>query len=99
MTLAALLTMTVPLVPLAPKPEFDVALVPPRKPALIPEGADPLLFGIVPELMDDPAAVETVTSALAAAAIAVAWLDALMPELPDEMTSPLDVVTAIFPVP
>ena len=55
-TLAALLTMTVPLTL-----RFWVALVPPRKPAVIPEGSDPLLLLMVPEWIV-PAA-ETVTRA------------------------------------
>src|SRR5260370_9352439 len=91
--LAALLTMTVPLtlrfcVPFA---------TPPRKPALIPEGDEPLLFAIVPELMDPEA--YTVTSAPAGAAIAVAWFAALIPELPDVMTSAFDILTAMSPGP
>ncbi len=76
---------------------FDAALVPPRKPADIPEGCAPLLVRIVPELMD-PAA-DTVTSAPAEAAIAVASLTASMPVLPDVTTFPLDVVTAMSPGP
>ena len=77
---------------------FDVDAVPPRKPAEIPEGAFPLLVATLPVVMDDPEAVETVTSA-PAAAITVASLTALIPELPEVITSPADVVTATLPGP
>src|ERR1700677_2306761 len=89
---AILLTMTVPLTF-----EFDVELVPPRKPAAIPAGCPPLLVRMVPELMLPAAPAVTVASA--AAVIAVASLTASIPELPDVMVSPFDVVTAILPGP
>jgi hypothetical protein len=79
--------------------KLDVRLVPPKKPADMPEGADPLLVATVPEVIVDPVAVETATSAPAAAVIIAASLTALIPELPDAMTSFVDVVTAILPGP
>src|ERR1700746_487077 len=90
--LAALSTITVPFTL-----RFVVGLVPPKNPAAIPDGSNPLLFRMVPELML-PAA-DTVTKAPESSEIEVASLIASIPELPDVITSPLDVVTTMSPGP
>src|ERR1700704_3341375 len=63
----------------------------------MPDGGFPLLFAMLPALIDP--ALLTVMSVPTDAAIAVAWFTALMPELPELMISPPDVVTEILPGP
>src|SRR3981189_2094203 len=69
----------------------------PKNPAPMPAGGFPLLFTMLPALIDP--ALLMVTSAPTDAAIAVAWFTALMAVLPELMTSPPDVVTEILPGP
>ena len=87
---AELLTITVPLILSDDAPPL-------KNPAEMAPGDAPLPVWVLPILIA-PAAL-TATTALAVVAIAVAWLLASMPELPEMIESLPEMVTVISPGP